>query len=122
MKEHKFLKFIPAIVCMIIIFILSSMTGSELKKVFPFIPDFNWGHLAAYFILTLTYYYAFNHWLSKPRIFFIIIIVSLIYGITDEFHQYFVPSRVPDVNDLIADVVGASIASFILFLIWKRKK
>ena len=33
--------------------------------------------------------------------------VTAIYGLSDEFHQSFVPGRVSDVRDLVADVLGA---------------
>ena len=33
--------------------------------------------------------------------------ISAIYGLSDEFHQGFVPGRVSDVRDLAADVLGA---------------
>jgi VanZ family protein len=37
-------------------------------------------------------------------------LASVAYGVTDEFHQRFVPGRTPDVNDVIADGVGAALA------------
>ena len=35
------------------------------------------------------------------------VIVSTVYGVTDEWHQSFVPDRTPDVMDLLADATGA---------------
>ena len=37
-------------------------------------------------------------------------LIAIAYGISDEFHQLFVPGRSADVNDLFADVAGAAIA------------
>ena len=34
---------------------------------------------------------------------------SLFYGALDEFHQYYVPGRMTDIWDLVADVIGAAI-------------
>lgn len=45
------------------------------------------------------------------------IIASSLYGASDEFHQYFVPSRNSDVLDWAFDTVGASLAGFI----WYKK-
>lgn len=38
------------------------------------------------------------------------------YGITDELHQYFVPPRQADVHDVMADVIGAGLASLGLYV------
>lgn len=121
MEKYPFLYWVPAIVWMIVIFILSSMTGSDLQNTFPFFSDFNWGHFVAYFILSITYYIGLYKKINPPKIFYIIIILSMLYGITDEFHQYFVPTRVPDLKDLAADGMGASVAAIILSIIDKKR-
>jgi len=36
--------------------------------------------------------------------------IATVYGALDEWHQSFVPGRVPDVRDLAADSVGAALA------------
>jgi len=36
------------------------------------------------------------------------VILSLLYGISDEVHQSFIPDRSPDVIDILADTLGAS--------------
>ncbi len=38
------------------------------------------------------------------------ILLAVAYGVSDEFHQSFVPGRTPDVFDVAADGVGAAIA------------
>ena len=38
------------------------------------------------------------------------------YAISDEFHQSFVPGRMADVNDLVADFVGAAMGTFACWL------
>jgi VanZ family protein len=40
--------------------------------------------------------------------------LAVAYGITDEWHQSFVPMRHPDVRDLIADGVGALAAAVVV--------
>jgi VanZ family protein len=37
------------------------------------------------------------------------------YGISDEFHQHFVPGRSVEVGDVIADTTGATIAAFVVW-------
>jgi VanZ family protein len=38
-------------------------------------------------------------------------VLATAYGVTDEFHQSFVPGRSPDVQDVLADAEGAAAAS-----------
>src|SRR5688500_7152743 len=38
--------------------------------------------------------------------------IAAVYGVTDEFHQYFVPPRQVEALDLVADTIGAAIAAF----------
>lgn len=35
--------------------------------------------------------------------------IAVAYGISDEFHQSFVPGRTPDARDLLADAAGAAL-------------
>jgi len=37
------------------------------------------------------------------------VFIAMVYGATDEFHQSFVPGRSTEVNDWIADSIGASL-------------
>ena len=39
-------------------------------------------------------------------IFAFIIIIGIVYGISDEFHQYFVPGRYYDYKDMLLDAAG----------------
>jgi VanZ family protein len=36
------------------------------------------------------------------------VLCSVLYGMSDELHQYFVPGRSPSVADVVADTVGAA--------------
>ena len=37
-------------------------------------------------------------------------VIATAYGVSDEFHQRFVPGRTPDVRDVMVDMVGAVVA------------
>jgi VanZ family protein len=40
-----------------------------------------------------------------------------LYGITDEFHQSFVPPRQVEALDVVADTIGGGTAAFVLFAV-----
>ena len=46
--------------------------------------------------------------------------LAVLYGISDEWHQSFVPGREPDVLDVLADGVGAAAGTLLLHLLVKR--
>ena len=51
--------------------------------------------------------------------YFITIIFTLIYSITDEIHQHFIPGRFCDINDIIVDQIG-NISAVIVFAIIQK--
>jgi VanZ family protein len=98
----------PAILVMSIIFLASSTPKSEL-------PDFGlWdafakkgGHMAGYALLAA----AFFHALSKNRTmgqspFFLAAVFAVLYAISDEWHQKFIPGRSASVWDVAIDAAG----------------
>lgn len=46
--------------------------------------------------------------------------VAVLYGVTDEWHQSFVPGRTPDVRDIVADTVGAVLAIAVVTWLARR--
>jgi VanZ family protein len=49
--------------------------------------------------------------------------ISVVYGASDEFHQYFVPGRSMDIFDLMADAIGAACAiAFARYLEHRRSR
>jgi VanZ like protein len=47
------------------------------------------------------------------------IVIATLYGISDEFHQSFVPLRQVEARDVLADAIGASLAAGALYA-WSR--
>lgn len=47
------------------------------------------------------------------------IVFTCLYGLTDEFHQLYVPQRSFDPADLAADAAGAVVAQAALFIYWR---
>lgn len=81
-------------------------------------------HFLAYALLGILFYraydtlaFSYNHKL----LIFISILSTTLYGISDEIHQYFVPSRHADIVDVIANTLG-SICGVYLCYRWKVRK
>ena len=44
-----------------------------------------------------------------PRVLVTAFVLTVVYGVSDELHQWFVPTRVAELRDLVADAVGAAV-------------
>lgn len=59
----------------------------------------------------------------RPRLqFWLPLLLPLLYGATDELHQYFVPPRTPDVLDWFADGTGALAAAGFFYLFYRARE
>jgi hypothetical protein len=122
-RKRRFWRFLPAAVWMAVIFILSARSGGELNSWLPWVQgmlpgleSFDPMHYAAYFVLALTLGYGFGSSAFTWRGCLSIMAVSVLYGVTDEWHQFYVPNRSPDVQDLRNDAIGAALACLLLML------
>ena len=115
---HILPRWLPAVLLMVIIFLFSSQPSNEL-------PKFDWadtiikkgGHVIGYAILARSYWYAFRMQEDKRLLAWLL---ALLYALTDEVHQSFVPGRHPSIMDvLIFDNFGAM---FSLWVVSKRIK
>lgn len=115
--HRKFVKFIPAIIWMILIFIFSSRPDLPSNQIF--IVDFLFkktAHIFEYTILFLLWYWALG---KKNPI--EALMISISYAFTDEIHQLFVPGRTGLLRDVVIDSIGIIIFSFLIvkFDLWK---
>jgi VanZ family protein len=108
---------LPVILWGALIFVASSIPGTN----FPNVPVFDADklvHMGIYFVFCMLAHRAFSHQHRFPLFFryslAFSVLLTLVYGISDEFHQYFVPSRSSDVYDVAADVVGGLL--FVMFI------
>lgn len=98
-----------------LIFLLSSMSADsfdEVPEIFGIpIPDFA-AHVFLYFVLAALVHAALRIYLPKRKNLLAVdtVIFCLLYGVSDEFHQAFVPGRTATAIDLLADVLGAVLA------------
>jgi len=113
----KYIKFIPAVLWMILIFYMSSVPDLPSNKLF--IVDFLFkktAHIFEYTVLFLLWYRALGK--RSPLEAFII---SIIYAFSDEIHQLLVPGRTGLLRDVVIDSFGMVVASLLIvkFDLWK---
>lgn len=99
------------------IFFISSQPSVLIEEVFIISGIDKVFHVLVYATFSLLVYWAigcsFPNVLLRTRCSFSII-VSVLYGISDEVHQVFVPMRHGDPFDVLADAVGAISAIIVL--------
>lgn len=106
---------LPVAAYMAVIFVLSSIpnpptvqqAGSD--KVLHFLL---YGGLAAVIVRALAGGFGYP---VTMRTVLVAVVVSAVYGATDEVHQHFVPTRQMDAWDLAADSVGAAASALALY-------
>ena len=134
--------------CMLFIFVMSSMSGGVSNKLSSNVLTgiinnleisnstslFNNAHYIfrktchffEYFVLSILLVNYLKHF-NKGRWFIFIncILISFLYSVTDEVHQMFVANRSPMFKDCLIDTSGAVVGCLLLFLvssIFRRKK
>lgn len=117
-------KYLPALVMMGIIFIFSScnadVSAIQSQMVVNYLKEFipvnsflvrKLAHFSLFFVLGFTIYLLTKNY---KRTF----IITSLYAIGDEVHQYFVPGRSCELRDVIIDV-GGCITVLIIIKLWR---
>lgn len=117
-RWKKILKlWLPPIFWMAIIFFLSSRPTIKTTEIYwqDFIVK-KTAHFIEYAILSFLYIRAFlASEVSRKKSFLLAFLISLVYAISDEYHQSFIPGREPRVRDVIIDSMGAIFAIYIVY-------
>ena len=121
-NKKKFLYF-PLGLYWLLIFILTSIPGRSIPKVFGGVDKIK--HFGAYFVLafllSFTLYVQKRFPILSKRALLFTFIITLFYGIFDEVHQIFIPGRYFDWWDLLADIIGSVIGIFLVKIIISNK-
>lgn len=103
------MRFLPLFGVMALIFFLSHTPGQDMPQAINGLDKLL--HGLAYATLA-----AAALWAGYPKVkarpgrsLPLILLLCLLYGISDEFHQSFIPGRYPSLADIIADTVGAAL-------------
>jgi len=115
---------LPALIMAGAIFYVSSIEKIELPLDIVFFSDLFF-HAAAYFFFGITLLCAAYPWNTSLdyslRTYMILGVIGILYGLSDEIHQSFVPNRACALSDFFADSVGVILALAAL-RIWIKKK
>ncbi len=114
MARRKFLAWLPAILWAATLFFLSAQ--SSLPAIAPTVPDFDKvEHFGVYGLLGILVIDAVRRssTLTLPKAVLVAILITSAYGVSDEFHQWFVPNRSCDVWDWTADTIGGILGATI---------
>lgn len=111
LKRYPLVRWLPMLLLMGIIFLLSARQNNEL-------PNMGWwdlyfkkgAHMLGYGMLTICTYWGTRHWLAA-------LIITILYAISDEFHQTLVPTRTGQPSDVLIDTAGALIG-FVVYRHW----
>jgi VanZ family protein len=122
-KLKKFLIYwFPLIIYCLAIYIQSDRPGPELIPDVRFLDKFL--HFGAYGLLGILFFRAYET-LPLKNFKNLLMLISIgsatLYGVSDEIHQYFVPSRHADLMDVIANTIGSTCGVY-LFYRWKNQK
>ncbi len=72
-------------------------------------------HFMAYALMGLLAWMAMRHKLSGNRLWLVSVVFCSLYGVSDEFHQSFVPGRLADTGDWLADTLGAALSITVFY-------
>lgn len=113
---------LPVIFYCLVIYIQSSHPVTESLPPFPHADKLV--HTAGYALLGFLFYRAYlaTGMSRRARILLIVSALSAsAYGVSDEIHQYFVPSRTAEFADIVADSVGSVMGAMVALIFFHRR-
>jgi VanZ family protein len=121
-RKRRFARWVAVVAWMGLIFYLSSQPRLPLvmPSVFSQFQDVI-GHFMVYAVLAVLLWWALRGVGVRHPILWALG-TTILYSLTDEFHQSFVPNRHPDVFDLATDLAGAVTALLIVRWVPVRRR
>jgi len=116
------LYWLPVILYCLAIYIQSDLPSPEQIPSFEFSDKIL--HFFAYAVMGVLFYRAYQTLRIKDNLRMLTLLSMLsasLYGISDEIHQYFVPSRDADIMDVVANSLGAFCGVYLYYL-WAVSK
>ena len=116
---RRWLPWLPALAVMAGIFVLSHQSGLRVSDdVDVERPLRVTGHLIAYATLAGLLLFALAQG-ARPRPLQALAawLLAVVYGLTDEFHQSFVPDRNGRLDDVVTDAIGAAVGVIVAWIV-----
>ena len=121
-EKHNKLSWIITLIIVVMIFYISSIEfepsvpGGGIS-IYPTLY-----HIVAFFFLALFLSISMVRG-KNTGLFFLVIILSVTYGISDELHQFFVPGRNTSISDVFLDSVGIvfAIISYFIYIEYRKR-
>jgi len=113
------LRWVPAIAVMTVIYGFSSIPAREMPSfgIFDLVVK-KGGHVLGYGLLALAIWYGMNF---EKRSWRLVLLLAIVYAVTDEFHQSFIPGRHPSwVDALVIDGGGAAVMIWVVSKVRKK--
>ncbi len=119
---NRVLYWLPAVLYMALIYYLSSAPPPQAARMAPQLMDIKFTHIIEYFVLACLIYYAVANtsdisfkWRATYAV-----MLTYIYGLTDELHQAFVQGRSSSLIDPFTNLAAACLAVAVVYY-FKRK-
>src|SRR3989338_8996083 len=111
--RKKILYWLPAIIYMAAIFVISSFPAPEPAKQVPIYLEIKLVHVVEYGILCALVIFALIKTANLPlgKMLLLAISITVLYGVSDEIHQSFNPTRTGRWQDVLANFIGSSLVS-----------
>jgi VanZ family protein len=94
----------------------ASVTLNPLLWISPNVQNFL--HVPVYGGLACLWFWSLRHWVAKSGLkYAVAILLTLGYGLVDEWHQTFIPGRYGSFTDVSLDVVGA-VSGLLIYRAW----
>jgi len=116
LEKHNKISWTITIIIAIIIFTLSSISFKSSSNLFE-LKTITY-HFFAFFFLSLFLSISLTKG-KKTNLLLLSIIISILYSISDEIHQLFVPNRYFTISDILTDTVGILTSTFIYLILIK---
>jgi len=120
--DNRFLRYwLPVVAWCALIFAQSAFATPDIGPSWPYFDKM--AHTAIYGLLGLLLCRALNTldgWRARPfRLLAAATALTALYGLSDEWHQSFVPDRYAEAADVLADLLGGLLGSEVCLLVWK---
>ena len=119
-SEKPLFRFLPAALIMLTIFLFSARPSSDVIFTWFNHIVYKGGHVIGYALLAMSYWRALGFQGDKRWLAWLL---AMLYAVTDEYHQSFVPGRHPSAFDvLVFDNIGALFSLWLAGIFIKQKQ